>query len=87
MSADTEGLPRRTTRTSRRYRDACTRLGKRVRRLRHEKELTLEAAAERMHIDFKHLQKIEAGSLNVTVLTLVRVATGLGVDLSELFKV
>ena len=38
-----------------------------------------------MHIDLKHLQKIEAGQLNVTLLTLVRVGDGLDEQLAELF--
>lgn len=36
-------------------------------------------------VDTTHLAKIEAGSINLTVATLVRVAHGLGVELSELF--
>jgi transcriptional regulator with XRE-family HTH domain len=44
--------------------------------------LTLEQTAERGDLDLKHLQKYEAGHINVT---LVRVAKGLKVDLADLF--
>jgi transcriptional regulator with XRE-family HTH domain len=39
-----------------------------------------------MNMDLKHLQKIEAGKLNVTLVTLVRIAEGLGEPMSALFK-
>jgi transcriptional regulator with XRE-family HTH domain len=38
-----------------------------------------------MDLDLKHLQKIEAGQLNVTLVTLVRIAAGLEVPMNELF--
>lgn len=62
------------------------RLGTQIRLLRTVRGLTLEAASERTSIDWKHLQKIEAGSVNPTVLTLVRIATGYKVPLWVLFR-
>lgn len=53
-------------------------LGLAARALRQSKGLTLEQAAARMDLDFKHLQKIEAGRLNLTFATLVKIAEGLG---------
>ncbi len=48
--------------------------------------MTLEAAAERMDLDLKYLQKVEAGTLNnVTFVTLVRIAEGFGVEMWALF--
>jgi transcriptional regulator with XRE-family HTH domain len=38
-----------------------------------------------MDLDLKHLQKVEAGQLNVTLVTLVRIADGLEVPMSDLF--
>lgn len=38
-----------------------------------------------MSMDATQLAKIEAGSLNVTLVTLVRIADGLGVKLAALF--
>jgi transcriptional regulator with XRE-family HTH domain len=77
--------PSRRFRASRRYRTAARKLGLRVRSLRRARGWTLEGLAERADLDLKHLQKIEAGSLNVTLVTIVRIATGLGVPLGQLF--
>lgn len=80
-----EATPSQQVRKTRAYRDAVRKLGARVRELRRERELTLEAASERGGLDLKHWQKIEVGGLNVTMATLVRVAKGLGVDVADLF--
>lgn len=77
--------PSKAFRRSRRYTLECRRLGLRVRQLRHQHALTLEAAAAKASLDLTHLQKIEAGKVNVTMVTLVRLAAGLGVPLAELF--
>jgi DNA-binding XRE family transcriptional regulator len=86
------GMPdRREERSSRRHRKTerylreVRSLGDRMRRLRQRHHWTLEAAAERMDLEFKHLQKIEAGTVNVTMVTLVRIAAGLDVPVRALF--
>jgi len=61
-----------------------TTLGERVRSIRIERGWTQELAAERMQMDLKHLQKVEAGKLNVTLATLLRLADGLGVSVERL---
>ena len=73
-------------RRSHRYAVEATGLGERIRRLRISKKWTLEHAAEQADLDLKHLQKIEAGQLNVTLVTLVRISNGLGVPIAQLFK-
>jgi transcriptional regulator with XRE-family HTH domain len=60
-------------------------LGRRVRELRDGKELTLYQAQELTGVDYKHLQKVEAGQLNVTLATLHRIAEGFGVSVADLF--
>jgi ribosome-binding protein aMBF1 (putative translation factor) len=70
---------------SRRYIREVKALGLRVRGLRNERGWTLEQAAERCDLDFKHLQKVESGQVNVTLVTLVRLAVGLKVSLGALF--
>jgi len=44
-----------------------------------------EEAAEKGDLDLKHWQKIEAGTVNVTLVTLVRIAEGLGETVGSLF--
>jgi transcriptional regulator with XRE-family HTH domain len=64
---------------------ALNRLGKRVRALRNERELTQEGAAEIAKLDEKHWQDIEGARTNPTVATLVGIARALKVTISELF--
>jgi len=59
-------------------------LARNVRRRRNALKLTLAAASERVHLHWRHWQKIEAGDVNVTLDTLVRVAGALGVELHVL---
>ena len=79
--------PSRSFKKSRRYLSETRLLGARVRELRKQRRWTLETAAEAMSLDLKHLQKVEAGQLNVTLVTLVRIAEGLSVPMSKLFPV
>lgn len=77
--------PSQVARESRRFASEVRRLGLRIRALRQEREWTLERAAEAMNLDLKHLQKIEAGQINITLVSLVRIAEGLEVPVNELF--
>jgi DNA-binding XRE family transcriptional regulator len=62
-----------------------TRLRMKVRELRCAAKLTLRAAAEKSEVHWRHWQKIEAGEVNVTMQTMVRIARALQVDVPELF--
>jgi len=74
----------RRARQSVEYRTFAIALGSRIRSLRLARALTLERASELMDLDLKHLQKIEAGHVNVTLLTLLKIALGLGEPLHEI---
>jgi transcriptional regulator with XRE-family HTH domain len=65
---------------------ALNRLGKRVRALRLERNLTQQAAAEVAKLDDKHWQDIEGARTNPTLATLVGVARALKVSISDLFE-
>lgn len=73
-------------RQSPRFATEAKQLGLRVRALRHQRRWTLEFAAEVSNLDLKHLQKLEAGKLNPTLVTLVRIARGFGEPIASLFK-
>ncbi len=75
----------RTHRSTASYKKSVGALGKQIRKLRQARGWTLEDAAEAMSMDATQLAKIEAGSLNVTLVTLVRIADGLGVKVGMLF--
>ena len=61
-----------------------TRLRTNVRSLRNAASLTLKKASERAEMHWRHWQKIEAGQVNLTVQTLVRIAGVLDVDPADL---
>ena len=61
-------------------------LGSRIRTIRQELHLSQEECAAICQIDRAHISKIEHGFKNTTVLHLAKVARGLGVELTDLFK-
>lgn len=56
-----------------------------VRRLREKMDWTQEQAADAVGIAPRHYQKIEAGDVNATVTTLVRLANAFRVSVKDLF--
>ena len=78
--------PSRDWKDTEEFRGLAKNLGKNVREIRQGLGWTLEIAAEHMDVDLRHLAKIEAGQLNPTLVTLMRVAQGLAVPIEALFK-
>lgn len=62
------------------------RIASNIRRLRKNQELTQEELAHRAKLVLRHLQKIEAAEVNVTLDTLVKLAYALNIDLIEFFQ-
>ena len=60
-------------------------VGKRVRELRIAKGLKQEDMCQ-FGFDYKYYQRIEYGEKNLTLKTLNKLAKGLGVSVSELFR-
>ena len=60
------------------------RLGARVRDLRQERRLTLEALAERSGVSRAMISKIERGEKNPTLVVAARLSEGFGISLSQL---
>jgi transcriptional regulator with XRE-family HTH domain len=65
--------------------DLHDRIAARVRALRQERGLSLEAMAARCDVSRSMLSLIERGESNPTAVVLERIATGLGVPLASLF--
>jgi transcriptional regulator with XRE-family HTH domain len=65
--------------------EARNRLARRIKGLRLVRSLTQEKLAQRAGLAPRHLQKIEAAEVNVTLASLVRLAEALGVDICQLF--
>lgn len=59
-------------------------LGKAIRELRDERDLTQEALAHGSGITVGHLSKIERGHSNPTWETVVAIAEALGVSIAQL---
>ena len=66
--------------------DAVKNVGRRVAELRAKAGLTQEQQAERLGFTLKYLQRIEGGGENLTVRSLVKIASAFGVPASELFR-
>jgi transcriptional regulator with XRE-family HTH domain len=61
-------------------------LGAGIRKTREQRGLRQEDIAHRADIDYKRYQRIEAGSVNVTVRTLLRIAEALETDFWSLVR-
>jgi transcriptional regulator with XRE-family HTH domain len=62
------------------------RIATNIHRLRKNQELTQEELAHRAKLALRHLQKIEAAEVNVTLDTLVKLAYALNIDLIKFFQ-
>lgn len=62
------------------------RIASRLRELRLERGLTQEAVASRAGLALRHLQKIEAAQVNLTIESLAKVAAALRVEPKELLE-
>lgn len=61
-------------------------IGKRIRELRQQTGLSQEKFALKIGMDRTYLASVENGKRNISVLNLEKIAKGLGVSLSELFR-
>jgi len=59
-------------------------IGRRVAELRATRELTQEQLAERAEVSARYIQRVEAGTENLTVRTLIKMSNALRVSLAEL---
>jgi transcriptional regulator with XRE-family HTH domain len=60
--------------------DMRERLRRNVRARREGASLTLKQVTARVKMHPRHWQKVEAGTVNITLLTLARLGVALGVD-------
>ncbi len=63
-----------------------TRLATALKRERKRLGWTQEKAAERAEMYLRHYQKLEGGTVNVTIRTLSRLCKGFAVDPRRLFE-
>jgi hypothetical protein len=60
------------------------RVARNTMRLREEQDLTLMELGRRAGLHWRHLQKIEAATSNVTLATIARLARGFSVEAAAL---
>lgn len=61
-------------------------LGTRIRELRQQTGLSQEKFALKIGMDRTYFASVEAGKRNISIVNIKKIADGLGVSLSELFK-
>lgn len=75
-----------TTKIDRRTKAVLISLGEHVRKVREAHDMPQVQLAKNIGMEPTNLAKIERGTRNVTIDTLVRIADGLGVELSVRLK-
>ena len=61
-------------------------LGQRIKELRNDIGLSQERFALQIGMDRTYFASVEAGRRNISICNIKKIADGLGVSLSELFK-
>lgn len=59
--------------------------GKNLRRIRKEKDLSMEALANLAEIELSQIYRIETGKINPKLITILRIAKALEISSRELF--
>ncbi|WP_263373908.1 helix-turn-helix domain-containing protein [Granulicella aggregans] len=66
--------------------DIRIRLGRAVRRIREERQINQEEAAERCGLHRTYYSGVERGVRNVSVVNIEKIAKGLKISLPDLFS-
>lgn len=61
-------------------------VAKNIRKYRDIKKLTQEELAHESGVRLNHFGKIERGTINPSITTIIKIARGLGISVSELLK-
>lgn len=68
------------------YNNFLSKFGIKLKYLRLMNNLTQEQLAERLKVDAHYLSDIERGKRNISLKTVYKIATALGVDPEKLFN-
>lgn len=63
-----------------------TKIGNRIRELRTQTGLSQEKFAQKIGMDRTYFASVELGKRNISIVNIEKIAKGLNVSLSELFK-
>ncbi len=67
------------------YQYICGRLGKEIARIRKVKDLSQDDLAVNCNMDRSYLAEIEEGKVNPSLKVLCKIASGLNIQISQLF--
>ena len=67
-----------------RDKEVLLRFGEKLKKLRTDKNLTLEALAYASNVELSQIYRIETGKINPTLTTLSAIASGLQITIAEL---
>lgn len=67
------------------YNTYLLEFGKNLRRIRQSQGLTMETLANDAEIEYRQLGRIERGEINTTIISLLKIAKILNVDIKILF--
>ena len=67
------------------YDNYLKKFGNNLRRIRKDKGLTMESVANEAEIEYRQLGRIERGEVNTTIISLLRIAKILKIDMKILF--
>ena len=63
-----------------------TKIGNRIRELRTQTGLSQEKFVQKIGMDRTYFASVELGKRNISIVNIEKIANGLNVSLSELFK-
>jgi transcriptional regulator with XRE-family HTH domain len=66
--------------------DIRSNVGKRIKEIRENAKMSQKDLAYSADLDRSYIASVESGQRNISILNLEKIATSLGVTLSELFK-
>lgn len=62
------------------------KIGNRIRELRNQMGLSQEKFAQKIGMDRTYFASVESGKRNISIVNIEKIAIGLNVSLSDLFK-
>jgi len=66
--------------------DIKAKIGNRIRKLRHDRDLSQEQFSHICGLDRTYIAGIEQGNRNVSIVNLEKIAEGFEISLSQLFR-
>lgn len=66
--------------------DIKQKIGKRIKELRAQRQISQEELAARADIDRTYVNSVENGKRNISIINIEKIASALGVSIQDFFK-